>query len=130
MDISDIIDSLPERIERPTRKSEYYAEWYQRNKIQQAKYYAGYREKIKFECVEAYGGSCIECGVNDPIVLVIDHTRDNAKEDREILNQRGGYKLYMDLKRRGWPKNGYQLLCHNCNFRKEYIRRKCAVYNR
>jgi hypothetical protein len=112
------------------QKKKYYADWYQRNKDKTAKYLSEYREKIRLEMIEAYGGKCQKCGESDPIVLVLDHINDNAAQEKARNKHNGGYKMYFFLRRNGWPKDEHQLMCHNCNFRKEYIRRKNAVKNR
>lgn len=106
------------------------AAWYQRNKIKSAKYYSQYRENIRLEMIAAYGGKCQQCNEIDPIVLVLDHINDDGKLERQQNNHNGGYKMYLHLRRNGWPKGQHQLMCHNCNFRKEYKRRKNAVFNR
>lgn len=100
--------------------------WANKHKHHLAIYYSEYREKIKLEMVEAFGGECLECGEDDPIVLVLDHIKDDGHIDRKNGIE-GGFKLYQQLKKLGWPKDRHQLLCHNCNFKKEYKRRKDAV---
>lgn len=106
------------------------AKYFQDNKDRMALYYANHRHKVRLEMIDAYGGSCQECGEKDFAVLVLDHINDDAKEDRRINNHKGGYKMYSKLKQRGWPIENHRLLCHNCNFRKEYWRRKSAVKKR
>lgn len=124
-ELEDFLRSLPLRPElEKINKKEYNQEYFQANKKRMYEYGAAYREKLKHETVEAYGGRCVLCGESDPIVLAIDHIHDDAVEDRIVNKHNGGYKLYQFLKREGWPKGSYQLLCHNCNFRKEYYRRK------
>ena len=112
------------------RKKAATAAWYQANKNHCAKYYSDYREKLKRETIAAYGGKCVVCGETDFVVLVLDHIHDDAKQDRNENKHNGGYKMYQYLKRENWPKGKHQVLCHNCNFRKEYFRRKDAVKNR
>lgn len=93
-------------------------------------YGVGYRERVKRQMVEAYGGKCIECGETDFIVLVLDHIDDDGAADRiKLRHAANGYKGYMRLRKLGWPKDRHQLLCHNCNFRKEYHRRRNAVFD-
>ena len=58
--------------------------------------------------------------------LVLDHVDDDGAADKKI-GLTGGFKTYAALRRAGWPKDRHRLLCHNCNFRKEYRRRKNAV---
>ena len=103
------------------------AEYFQANRRVLALYGLEYRERMRLEMVEAFGGKCVECREDDPLVLVLDHIENDAKDDRAQNKHKGGYKLYMHLRRNGWPKGRHQLLCHNCNFRKEYMRRKNAV---
>lgn len=100
--------------------------WYANHKDDIAEYYKEYRDNIKQYTINAYGGKCVECGESDFIVLVLDHINDDAQQDRLENNHKGGFKLYQYLRRNGYPKGRYQVLCHNCNFRKEYWRRKNA----
>lgn len=102
--------------------------WFEDNRQHLAGYYADYRDRIRLEMVQAYGGACCECGEDDPIVLVLDHINDDGQVDKKL--GLGGFKAYMALRKQGWPKTRHQLMCHNCNFRKEYRRRKDAVKKR
>lgn len=77
------------------------------------------RDRIQAEMVAAYGGKCQVCGIDDPVILALDHVNNDGHVDK-----RGGYPLYRKLKREGWPQDRYQLLCHNCNYRKEHLRRR------
>lgn len=127
--------SVPEYFkDKPKRtvedKAQYSKQYYQDNKDALAEYYSDYRLRLKEEMVEVFGGCCSECGEDDVIVLVLDHINNNAQLDREENNHNGGFKLYSRLKRLGWPKEGYQLLCHNCNYRKEFWRRRDAVFDK
>jgi hypothetical protein len=81
-------------------------------------------DDIRLEMVAAYGGSCLRCGENDPIVLLLDHINDDAKLDKKQNGHHGGWMMYRHLRKLGWPKDRHQLLCHNCNYRKEYERRR------
>ena len=105
------------------KKVLYLRRWHQENRRKQNNFYQGYRDKLKLEMVEAYGGKCLHCSESDPIVLVIDHINDDSVEDYK-KGITGGFKLYQYLKRNSWPTDRYQLLCHNCNYRKEFNRRR------
>lgn len=83
-----------------------------------------YRDKIRLEMVKEYGGKCCKCGITDSDLLVLDHIYDDAQIDRKQNNHTGGIHMYSFLRRNGWPKDKYQLLCHNCNYKKELERRK------
>lgn len=105
---------------------------FQRNKARFAHYAAQYRDGIKAEMVEAYGGSCKHCGESDPLVLALDHIHDDSHVEKEYFNggSRGGAKLYAELKKQGWPKERFQLLCFNCNAKKEHKRRRDGLVDR
>lgn len=72
--------------------------------------------KLKMDVVEAYGGRCACCGETEPRFLTIEHKNRDGHLHRATLASRGGISVYRDLKRRGWPKDGFCLLCMNCNF--------------
>lgn len=105
------------RIANPARYSAY-----------QKKYYAAHREQkqdwqrlrdvtLKAELIAAYGGCCACCGENAPQFLTIDHVNRDGKQHRKALGGRG---VYTDLKKRGWPAEGFRLLCMNCNWGTRY----------
>lgn len=106
------------------RKHEYNQDYFQKTKGSQYPREKQYRKRLRQEMVQAYGGVCIGCGEKDHIVLVLDHKNDDAQIDRLQNGHKGGYRLYAYLRKLGWPKDHHQLLCHNCNFRKEYYRRQ------
>src|ERR1700733_15331992 len=72
------------------------AEYVRDNRDKFAHYAARQRDKLKLEMVEAYGGKCVACGVDEPIVLCLDHIHDDAEVERIAfgLNARGGHKNY------------------------------------
>jgi hypothetical protein len=82
--------------------------------------------------IEAYGGHCKGCGETDPIVLTLDHVNDDSNVEKELYgeNARGGHKHYARLKVEGWPQERFQLLCFNCNARKEHKRRRDGIAER
>jgi hypothetical protein len=71
------------------------------------------RKRIRDEMVEAYGGrcTCLCCPETNPAFLTLEHINGDGKEHRAQV----GSHTYADLRRRGWPKEGYTLLCWNCN---------------
>ncbi len=68
------------------------------------------RIRRKLEGVEAYGGCCQCCGEDNPYFLTIDHIGGRSE-----IDDLHGEKLWRYLKKLGWPKDNYQLLCFNCN---------------
>ena len=82
------------------------------------KFSRSYREKV----INFYSQGKIECTIckeQDPIVLCIDHIDENNK-NKKIPS---GNTFYRWLIKNNFP-GGFQVLCHNCNFRKEYWRRQ------
>ena len=73
------------------------------------------QEKRREEMFLAYGDSCTCCGEREKKFLTIDHIARNGKEHRKALGGSGAVFL-IALKRLGWPKEGLQILCMNCNF--------------
>lgn len=72
-----------------------------------------YTRKVKQEMVDAYGGRCECCGESDSVLLALDHIHGDGQVDRK--NNRRGRVMYVYLRRLGWPRDDYRLLCHNCN---------------
>jgi hypothetical protein len=71
------------------------------------------RWQLRLEIIKAYGGKCECCGETIPEFLTIDHVHGGGTKHRESI---GGTKaLYRLLQKQGWPREGYRLLCYNCN---------------
>ncbi len=56
--------------------------------------------------------SCVCCGETILAFLAIDHVNGGGSKHRQ---ETGGGGFYVWLKRNGYP-DGFQVLCHNCNF--------------
>ena len=71
------------------------------------------RERIRAEMVEAYGGQCAcpRCPETNPAFLTLEHINGGGRAHRKLK----GSHVYADLRRQGWPKEGFTLLCWNCN---------------
>ena len=75
---------------------------------------------IKLEVLNAYGGpKCVHCGETELWVLCIDHIAGGGKKEFKSLNVKGGWTFYRKLKKLGFPKGVYQVLCANCNLYKQ-----------
>ena len=93
------------------------AMWTKKNPDRRRKYSQDFRRKLRLETIAAYGSKCSCCGETIPEFLTIDHIfNDGAKQRKE--EGYSGISLYALLKRNGFPKDRYQLLCMNCNFAK------------
>lgn len=78
------------------------------------------RAKRRAAVLEAYGSKCVCCGEDTPEFLTVDHINNDGARHREAISPsdpRGGSGtyLYIWLKRHGFPKDNFQLLCWNCN---------------
>lgn len=82
------------------------------------------RVKVRLDMIIAYGGKCVNCGITDFDVIDLDHINNNGAEHRR--KNLYGYNLYRYLKKLNFPKDEYQLLCRNCNWKKELQRRKSS----
>jgi hypothetical protein len=70
--------------------------------------------RIKAEMISAYGGRCVCCGETEEAFLTVDHIFGKGHEHRGKEGIRGT-QIYWWLKKQGYPKDAYQLLCFNCN---------------
>lgn len=71
------------------------------------------RLKIRLEMISAYGNRCVLCGQSRWEFLTLDHV-DGGGKTHQRMNH-GSLGILRELKRHGWPKNGFRLLCWNCN---------------
>lgn len=70
--------------------------------------------KLKREMLKAYGPNCTCCGESREVFLTLEHlNRDGAAHRKQVG---GGANSYRDLRRRGWPQEGFTVLCMNCNW--------------
>lgn len=77
-----------------------------------------YREKLRAEVIEKYGGLCDCCGEKRLKFLAIDHKNRDGNVERKKLfgknNSGGSYSWYLRLKREP-RRDDLRVLCHNCN---------------
>jgi hypothetical protein len=77
--------------------------------------------KLKEEMIKAYGGECECCAETEVEFLTLDHIHNDRKAHIKLLNTNSaGVHVYRDLRKRGWPRDKYRLLCMNCNFAIRY----------
>ena len=71
-------------------------------------------DKLRDEVIRAYGSECACCGDAHREFMSIDHINGGGRAHRQSIGKSGG-SFYRWLKERGFPKDEFQLLCHNCN---------------
>jgi hypothetical protein len=76
-----------------------------------SKHGKSYRQYLRDEVIKHYGNQCACCGEKRHEFLAVDHIFGKGKSE----NRRGGWTFYLRIKREGYPKDVYRLLCHNCN---------------
>ena len=86
--------------------------------------YAAKQHKRRRAAVIAhYGGKCACCGESEVAFLAVDHKGGGGNAHRRSLSRSGKIvgsgKFYSWIVRNGYP-DGFQLLCHNCNFAKSH----------
>lgn len=90
-------------------------EWAADNKPKRRKVALAYYYRMQHHAIMAYGGyRCSWCGIDEPMVLCIDHVENNGREHRRQIGSLGGHKLYKWLRDNDYPP-GFQVLCMNCN---------------
>lgn len=89
---------------------QYFAANRERNRLVSKSYH----NRRKKELVAAYGGKCVCCGETEMWFLTIDHIFGDGSKCRKIEGG-GGQMLYSYLRKLGYPRDRYQLLCYNCN---------------
>ena len=73
--------------------------------------------KLKLDAFKQYGEVCICCKESNPVFLTIDHINGSGSSHRKEI----GSRIYRVLKKQGYPKGNYQVLCFNCNFAKHVL---------
>lgn len=73
--------------------------------------------KIRSEMVAAYGGACNCCGETELAFLTLEHIGGGGGKHRREVGGQG--KILTQLRRQGWPKDKYTVLCMNCNHAKK-----------
>jgi hypothetical protein len=100
-------------------RAEYFRGHYQENKERYRVTRRQYRRGLRQEMIAAYGGVCSCCGEAEFGFLSLEHLNGDGKAHRMQFGERGNSDgIVRDLKRRGWPQDGYTVLCFNCNMGK------------
>lgn len=73
------------------------------------------RLMLRMQMIAAYGGKCVCCGESEVAFLELDHINGGGRAHRRELGSSSSKTMYLWLQKRGWPREGFQLLCANCN---------------
>ena len=88
------------------------------------RYGVNYRQRVKLDVLSHYSNGelkCAHCGIDDIDVLCIDHINNDGASLRKQWGL--GSAFYKRLIQAKYPE-GYQILCWNCNHKKELERRR------
>lgn len=110
------------RQENKEKAKEYSRRWYRANPGHYHGVTTKHRRKLRIQTLIEYGGKCVRCSIDDMDVLDIDHIYNDGAKDRK--KNLFAYNLYRELKKQGYPKDRHQILCKNCNWKKEIERRR------
>ncbi len=85
-----------------------------------------WKQKMKLKVIKMLGGKCIQCGIDDPRVLTINHLYPKRKRQKiyykgKIAPTTGGTVWY-DIHMGRQPLDEIDLRCYNCNILYEYER--------
>lgn len=77
-------------------------------------YQRKYKDKVRQDVIQAYGGQCACCGIQHLIFLQLDHINDDGGQHRKALGVTSGFNFARALIKQGFPP-GLQVLCANCH---------------
>lgn len=120
MDDSDGDLYLKTKRERSAYQKKWYSDHINQHKSNQKRWHRERKQKV----VDYYGGRCVCCGETEIEFLAIDHINNDGAAHRRTQNLSGGH-MYIWLIKNSFPE-GFQLLCHNCNFSKHFGNGVCV----
>ena|ERR1039457_3999870 len=88
--------------------------WYWAHRNEALAKFKQWATKLRKDVMEAYGCKCNHCDETNPFVLQLDHVNNDGYNERKEI--KGTLAIYRKVRRLGYPKDRYQLLCANCNW--------------
>lgn len=84
-----------------------------------------YNKQLRAQMISAYGGKCECCGESEPTFLTLEHKNGGGNAERRLYgggknSGSGGQRILLRLRREGWPKDKYTVLCANCNMARKW----------
>jgi hypothetical protein len=101
----------------PEKYKKYRKEWRNKHKVYTNEMHKKSYEKLRYEVLNHYSNGKIKCnccGEQEYKFLALDHINGDGNKHRKLIG-RGG--LYQWIRNNHYPQ-GFQVLCHNCNFAK------------
>lgn len=71
------------------------------------------RKSLREQMFDNLGHQCSCCGESNKVFLTLEHLDGRGAEHRRKRSSNSG--ILVDVKREGWPKDKYTVLCFNCN---------------
>lgn len=105
------------RPEIAQRRREWSREWHRANRSRAREIAAGSRKRLRDEFLKEYGSECSCCGERERQFLTLEHLNRDGRLHHEKVGP-SSTAVLRDLRKRGWPKDGYTILCMNCNHAK------------
>lgn len=81
-----------------------------------------YRENLRREILAAYGNKCQcpgGCDIAEMKFLCLDHINNDGRAHRAEVGTDVA-AVYRSVRRLGFPKDRFRVLCHNCNMAREF----------
>jgi hypothetical protein len=112
---------------RAIRRNNSKIVWRGNNKEHISETNKNYTSKIRADVLRKYSNGsvpmCACCGDTEDVFLCIDHIDGGGNAHRRKIGKpRGGFGFYLWLIKKNYP-DGFQVLCHNCNFAKHILGR-------
>lgn len=85
--------------------------WRRNNPLRRGEINARHYSKMVAAGMAAYGSKCECCGESNPIFLTIDHVNGGGLKHKKQIKA----TIWNWLRRNSWPREGFKLLCFNCN---------------
>ncbi len=98
------------RKRNPKRASSAVARWISRNRERYNEMQKNARIRRRVAVIDAYGGKCSCCSEHRQEFLTVEHTFKNGADHRKKIKG-----IYRWLIKNKFPKEGFTLLCYNCN---------------
>jgi len=91
--------------------NKYMLEYRDRNKDSLSRKQSERNKNLRLKVIEVFGGKCSCCGEDRIEFLQVDHIDGGGTGHRKQLGS-----IYYWLKKHNYPKEGFRLLCANCNW--------------